>query len=87
MQPVLTKAEPAETTIPVNSSTAPAPPKIEMPIDSSRSSRQRETQDVGDEDEEDWENVSLYEQVLDDTEPYEYAFGRFQGVLEFNIDD
>ena len=72
MQPTLTKAEPAGIVVPENGPSALAPPKIEIsPNDASKQEPEH------DEDGEEWEEASLYEEVLDDTSPYDYPFSGF----------
>jgi hypothetical protein len=76
MQPVLTKAEPNGLPARENGAPEPPPPKIELSstdTHTSTSKREPEHDDDGDE----WEEASLYEEVLDDTTPYEYPFSKF----------
>jgi hypothetical protein len=69
MQPALTKADPAEIVVPENGLPTAPLPKIEVsPNNASKHEPEH------DEDGEDWEEASLYEEVLDDTSPYDYPF-------------
>lgn len=72
MQPVLTKAESAGIVARENGSPALAPPKIALSTNDA-SKQEPEHDDDGGE----WEEASLYEEVLDDTTPYDYPFSRF----------
>lgn len=74
MQPVLTKAESAGIVVPENGSPALAPPKIELSNDTNASTAKQEPEH--DDDDDEWEKASLYEDVLDDTTPYEYPFSK-----------
>ncbi|TID21545.1 SIR2-domain-containing protein [Venturia nashicola] len=75
MQPVLTKTEHAGIVGPEDGSPALAPPKIELSQNNANgnaSTLKRESEH--DDGENDWENASIYEEVLDDTQAFEYPF-------------
>lgn len=78
MQPVLTKAEPAGIDGPEINLPALAPPKLELtPNDANGSASTSKQEPEHDDDGEEWENASIYEEVLDDTQAYEYPFSGF----------
>ncbi|QDS74429.1 hypothetical protein FKW77_006133 [Venturia effusa] len=75
MQPALTKAKSAGIVVPEHASPPLAPPKIEIsPNNGNGNASTAKQEPEDDEDEDDWEHASLYEEVLDDTQVYEYPF-------------
>lgn len=77
MQPTLTKAEAVGIVVPKNGSPILAPPKIELSPNDANGNASTQKQDSEHDDGDDgWENASIYEEVLDDTQVYEYPFSK-----------
>lgn len=89
MQPVLTKAKSAGIVVPQNASPTLAPPRIELsPNDTNGNAstlKQEPEHDDGGED-PGWENASIYEEVLDDTQAFEYPFSESTSVHFIHVD-
>lgn len=64
-----------------------APPKIEIsPNDANgNASTSKQEPELGNDGDE-WENASLYEEVLDDTQVYDYPFSKLDPVCTFLVD-